>query len=319
MCATQRCDACQGSLVSTVPPHPRFICMECPISYVCDASGCAKPDYDPSKMQLCRACFNQAAVLHQHARFVCVESDGVHQTIQRKTGLAPVRALRSVDLLAHKPGSWAEGEDACGLCFEDFNEENPPCSPPGCTQQHGIAIVDSSRGTTDSKMQVCRECLFKNLIAQGYDSYCARQEGAVPCLCLVCLFHKESKAWGQEFSRGVSIIDSAFAQTSESDSAQSGKVTQLSQRKTLSAAAAQSGLDERDARHLLNHDAVLQLFARLAKETEMNPIRPDDIQKEAVVSPQGLSRKQCLELLKQAVKSLHKQKWLHEIIDRAAQ
>jgi hypothetical protein len=116
----------------------------------------AQEEEEHNSVDFCYACFASGAVAHVgkdkdgitvHAnKWLCVSSEGEHTVEKRQVAVGvAVREVVAADLTHHAyhvayldDDSANLHADCCPVCMCEFEADDPPCSPPGCTQrEHG--------------------------------------------------------------------------------------------------------------------------------------------------------------------------------------
>lgn len=248
--------------------------------YVCMECdfGDANCENNPG-LQLCATCFMNPLRLHHHRVFCLISPLGEHSLHSRKVGFALPVEVTIKDLVEHvRP---PEEEETCAVCLADFDEDTgKPVSPPGCKFEHGIPLTSSKDGVTDSKTRLCAACCLRCIQTKGEPYY----RGSVDdSLCEVCRHEASIQGWQKEFESGRRAVLEFYEKPRE-------------------------GLD--------CVTFLQQLASRLNLSLELllganNTSSDLSIKKSA----SELSKDDCLLKVKLALKELHKQRWIHGIID----
>lgn len=169
-CADIGCDGCGYSIVrpegaTTISmngfePTVRFVCLDCP----------ANADYDSEHWshQLCDSCFASCTMaphfgadgVTSHANWLRISPAGEHCVVQRDTAGVVLAEIVASDLVV----DGATG--ACLACMDDYSEDNPRASPPGCT--------------AEAHKLYCAECTMSMLESFGKHRYVKQDDGALP-------------------------------------------------------------------------------------------------------------------------------------------
>uniref|UniRef100_A0A0G4I100 Uncharacterized protein n=1 Tax=Chromera velia CCMP2878 TaxID=1169474 RepID=A0A0G4I100_9ALVE len=278
-CASHRCSACGQSVTAKTPPLNRYVCVGCLREAKFDESGNAVA------MELCHQCFQNGDALHDHSAFVLVEgSSGVHLPVDRTHGIAQRFVISRGNLEELPLESYAPEMD-CFCCMQELSADSRRgFTAVGCvaSPRHGAQQgLFQGDGLVDGKLYACEECTMKMLQHAGRLEYCAREENALPVMCPVCQFEAERAAWKLQFASISARIDEESFPMNRSR-------------------------------------FVSQIIPELNESVEMTPI---DVKSESVCSllakeQEGrLSREGLSSVIRNALKSLHPQRWLHQLID----
>ena len=174
-CADIGCDGCGYSIVrpdgattvsmNGLEPGVRFVCLECP----------ADTNYDKEHWgtQLCQPCFASCAIgphfgadgTTLHNRWLQISSTGEHSVVQRATDGMVVAEIKIGDLASDTE----TGE--CPGCWDDYSDENPRSSLPGCTVEAHM---------------LCSQCAMRALSAAGKLRFVKQDDGALPPATYFC-------------------------------------------------------------------------------------------------------------------------------------
>ena len=206
-CASIRCSHCK-TLLTLDPPLPRFLCTECPL--VPDQSN--KGEKVPNGVaELCQACFENSSMLHEHAEFCKITSDGAHVSIHRAVGQAARHSLHESDFPLIPPHT-LQGQATCAVCFEPFSAVQPAVGLPGCTTGHSpFCQWDGANGLVDRCSFYCRDCALATAIAAGQGTYCGLPGQAYsPPYCQLCEHGAQRRQWLADFTAGFALICSSL-------------------------------------------------------------------------------------------------------------
>ena len=206
-CAAIRCDSCSISFTKIQNEHKRrYVCMQCELVGV-------TPLCDPTKIYripgttLCHACFESAAIPHEHSkRFCLVNETGVHTEISRS--VPPQNKINlTQNLLQTAPFSAVEGKD-CFICCEPFAQDFPAVLPYGCVvASHSHGLIDRTVGVKDEGIFYCPTCYLQSLLKSSTTTTTTTNSPTVfpgSCLCLLCQHSKEMDTWRTEFCEELS-------------------------------------------------------------------------------------------------------------------
>eukprot|EP00931_Biecheleriopsis_adriatica_P050187 TRINITY_DN29046_c0_g1_i1.p1 TRINITY_DN29046_c0_g1~~TRINITY_DN29046_c0_g1_i1.p1 ORF type:complete len:328 (-),score=76.08 TRINITY_DN29046_c0_g1_i1:83-1066(-) len=265
-CARIDCCACGTSITKSF--GDRFVCMDCDVKFAQPGDPTC---HDVEGYQLCRPCFFDGRVPHDHQNFCKVSgSDGVHGAALRE-GPFGKRFQYTAEMCV--PAAVPADAPECGICFCDFDDPEDPCSAfPGCRSippHTGDTTRDMRQesGLRPGKRYMHRNCIMLWL-AQKNVSYCSFDADAPPPpLCEACIWDAEAATWRADFSLGVAMLREAFA---------GGK--------------------------LLDESELSDLFTRVAQIVEISMPGASDI---TAAVPQGLQG--AAELLEEVTVRLHPQ------------
>eukprot|EP00928_Gymnodinium_smaydae_P055004 TRINITY_DN38670_c0_g1_i1.p1 TRINITY_DN38670_c0_g1~~TRINITY_DN38670_c0_g1_i1.p1 ORF type:complete len:350 (-),score=66.51 TRINITY_DN38670_c0_g1_i1:90-1139(-) len=286
-CASQRCCACSGSISRC--RGDRAVCMRCPMRFV-DRSA----SWDVAGgFQLCSTCFRDEAVLHQHDEFCnVIGASGSHELKRRcAASVAAWRELSANDCVPAVSG--ADEGSLCAFCFCPFDiadEDDPPCTWPGCAAQpphFADASRDPKRGLLPGEGRYAHRGCFANWFQ------CKANEGnpygycgeVAPVLCAACEHERESAAWRQDFETGAAAAAEAFAASAGDD-------------------------------NCLPVQRALQLLAHTGRTMEVASPSLETVRAKASVRKDGIQvigRAAFADLLVDCARALHPQPWIQEI------
>jgi hypothetical protein len=190
-CGSIRCSGCLSYLTS-LPPLTRYQCIECEILP-------PEAEFD-NRPTICQTCFNDPNKLHHHTKWLKVDEKGIHSFLDRQVGVAELKQLTLLDfpIVKNKLSS------PCAICYDDFSEDMPAVSFPGCMYQHGNSQYSDQFGYIDLKTYIHAECLMYWYQRSKRDYYTGELD-----YCEVCRFTALENKWRSDFIKIKNYIDSS--------------------------------------------------------------------------------------------------------------
>jgi len=178
-CGSIRCFGCKKYL-SGIPPKSRFQCIECEI---------LPPEtINNPRPEICKDCFEDSSKLHNHIKWLNIDEKGIHSFSIRKVGISDVKLLIKSDFPILEKSKY--DNKICAICTNDFTQDCPAVSYPGCLYFHGTPIKDKKLGLIDSNEYSHQECLMNWYSMTNRLFYCGDL-----LYCELCMFENDKNSW----------------------------------------------------------------------------------------------------------------------------